>query len=164
MPKRPAGTPAIRRFAASSSETPIWAAAELATFGNLSMLIQNLVHKEDRQAIARFFYVDQSVFCNSLHHFTVLRNFTAHHARIWNREFPITLQFPKTYKNHEINPILFNKRSSGVNRIYNSVRMLDYLLGQIDSSLNLFELFKDLLLKYPHIPRLMLGVPIGLKL
>ena len=143
---------------------PIWAAAELATFGNLSMLVQNLVHKEDRQTIARFFNVDQSVLCNSLHHFTVVRNFTAHHARIWNREFPITLQFPKKFMNDEIKTIQFNKAPSGINRIYNSIRMLDFLLNQIHSSFNLYELFKELLLEYPHIPRSMIGVPAGLNL
>lgn len=138
---------------------PIWASTELATFGNLSMLLDNLADQDDRRLIAKYFNLDESVLVNFVHHFSVLRNFNAHHARMWNRVFPFPLQAPRNYfKNNSI-PLNLNTNSKDRARIFNSVLVLDYLVSQIDHNFRFMESFKDLMSSYPGIPRHLMGIP-----
>jgi len=82
----------------------------------------------DRQRIADFFNIDESLFVTAIHHFSVIRNICAHHARLWNRELVVPLKIPKK------TPALSNARfSSGKSayRIHNSRVILAYLLKNI---------------------------------
>lgn len=66
---------------------PIWKSVEVLSFSTLSMLYKNLM-REDKEEIAKKFYkisknpaIDQW-----LHTLTVVRNISAHHGRLWNKE------------------------------------------------------------------------------
>ena len=58
-----------------------------------------------------------------MHHLTSLRNICAHHSRLWNRKFTITLKLPKTPQN-----LVRNFNQSEPRRLYNSLVILIWLL------------------------------------
>ncbi len=66
---------------------PIWAAAEVMSFGTLSFLYKGLL--EQIQANVAGGLVHHRVLHNWFHFLTYLRNACAHHTRLWNRELPI---------------------------------------------------------------------------
>jgi len=109
---------------------PIWAACEVCSFGLTSRFVNNLLHRADRQEIARPYGIDESVLRSFLHHLTVVRNHSAHHGRVWNRRFG-----NKQFKlpNHPA-ALKVNFSSDAVSelRIYNTLTMLLHLLSVID--------------------------------
>jgi len=107
---------------------PIWMVSEIMSFGELSRWIKNLNAPKDRQKIADFFDLDESVFDTAIHHFSVLRNICAHHSRLWNRDlvFPLKLpQRPAFFRSGYFNTGIHSRR------IYNSLVMLAYFIGKI---------------------------------
>lgn len=136
---------------------PIWVVAEISSFGYLSKTIENLVRVEDRQAIANRFFVDETIFCSSLKHLNLLRNFVAHHARVWNRRFFVRMQIPRNRKAKEHIQHQFNLDSP--DKIYNTLVLLDYYLACIGDEFKLLEKVQQLLIKYPTIDKKLMGFP-----
>ncbi|MFK0727598.1 Abi family protein [Rothia sp. BD8] len=64
---------------------PIWMAAEIMSLGLLSKWYDNLREDSLRKGIARECGLPPEVLSRFLRVFTVLRNRSAHHARVWNR-------------------------------------------------------------------------------
>ena len=109
---------------------PVWVICEAMTMGQLSKWYKNLRRRQDRNAVARIYGVDETNLTSFLHHLTVVRNHCAHHARIWNREFMFLWKLPRKkppglYQN-------FNKDDG--RRIYNTLVMLGYLMDQLGSN------------------------------
>lgn len=103
---------------------PLWASCEVMSFGLLSKLIKSLRHRADRQSVAETYGLDERVFCSFLHHLCNVRNLCAHHSRIWNRRFTITMKLPKW-------PADFAKRfndEAGRN-LFNTLVMLDQVIA-----------------------------------
>lgn len=102
---------------------PIWAMVEVMTFGQLSNWYSNTRYRQDRNAVAAVYRVDEKILTSLLHHLTIIRNICAHHARLWNREFPVIPTLPKKGI-----PALCqtNKR-----KIYNTLVLILYLMHQI---------------------------------
>lgn len=74
---------------------PIWMASELMSLGQLSHWYAALKKPSLRQAVARPFSLDETVFVPFTHHLSVVRNICAHHGRLWNRTFDIPLRLPR---------------------------------------------------------------------
>ncbi|MBU2601025.1 MAG: Abi family protein [Actinobacteria bacterium] len=74
---------------------PVWAVCEVMSLGQLSRWYGNLRPMPARRSIAGAYDVDQRVLQSWLHHLTHVRNFCAHHSRLWNREFTITPLLPR---------------------------------------------------------------------
>jgi abortive infection bacteriophage resistance protein len=72
---------------------PIWVAAEIMSFGTLSLLYKGLHHR-DQRAIAQPYRIHQRVFGSWLHCLAHVRNICAHHARLWNRDLSIVPMLP----------------------------------------------------------------------
>ena len=102
---------------------PIWAMVEVMTFGQLSNWYGNTRYRQDRNAVAAGYGLDEKILTSLLHHLTIVRNTCAHHARLWNREFPVIPTLPKKGV-----PSLSqtNKR-----KIYNTLVLMLYLMDQI---------------------------------
>lgn len=107
---------------------PIWAACEVMSFGQLSRWISNLKQRKDRQQIANPYDLDEKVLCSFLHHLTHVRNLCAHHSRLWNRRFTITMQIPTSRPGHALG--WFN--ASADRQVYNTLVMLGVLTKVID--------------------------------
>ncbi len=105
---------------------PIWAICEIMSFGQLSICYKQLRLRADRNAIARPFGIGEKALASFMHHLTHIRNITAHHGRLWNRRFVVTMTIPAL-------PVeLARKFNPGAPRnIYNTLVMLAYLLKLI---------------------------------
>ena len=79
----------------SESLPPLWATVEIMTFGQLSNWCSNTRHRQDRNEVAMQYGLDERILTSLLHHLTIVRNTCAHHARFWNREFPVIPKLPK---------------------------------------------------------------------
>jgi abortive infection bacteriophage resistance protein len=111
------------------SRPPIWAITELLTLGGLSKWIENINARQDRQAIAERFQLDEIVVRAFAHHLTHIRNICAHHGRVWNRKFTLIMTIPKKPKNlHE----QFNRDQIEERKIYNTLVMLSWCIRAIN--------------------------------
>ncbi len=80
----------------SPSMPPVWKTLEVASFGTLSKLFCNMADISVKKSVAKSFGLPQYKYLESwIRSITVLRNCCAHHARIWNRRFPLMPQLPK---------------------------------------------------------------------
>lgn len=66
---------------------PVWIAIELTSIGQLSKWFMNLKSQEDKAAVAKRYRIHYSVLQAVLDNLTLIRNYAAHHNRIWNRNF-----------------------------------------------------------------------------
>ena len=107
---------------------PIWAACEVMSLGQLSRWVSNLKFRRDRQRIAETYDLDEQVLCSFLHHLTHVRNLCAHHSRLWNRRFTITMRLPSARPFQVLG--WFNP--SAERQIHNTLVMLGVLLRVID--------------------------------
>jgi abortive infection bacteriophage resistance protein len=104
---------------------PIWAICEVMSFGQLSKWYKILKFRQDRQAIATPYGIDEKALGSFMHHLTHVRNFIAHHCRLWNRKLTVTMTLPKSPDSLVEN---FNHSPEAERRVYNTVAMLGYLL------------------------------------
>lgn len=90
---------------------PIWMVIETLTFGECVMIFNQLL-PEYRKIIAETYRINKKFISNWFHALSIIRNFCAHHSRLWNREMVIILsQKHGLYKN------LFNNENG--NRLFN---------------------------------------------
>ena len=75
---------------------PVWKTMEVISFGTLSKLYCNFNDTDVKKQVAKSFGLPQYLYLESwMKCASVLRNYCAHHARLWNRRFPIMPQLPK---------------------------------------------------------------------
>ncbi len=80
----------------SPSFPPAWKTLEVVSFGTLSKLYCNMRDVEVKKKVARDFHLPQYLYVeNWIKCASVLRNSCAHHARLWNRRFPLMPKIPK---------------------------------------------------------------------
>jgi len=104
---------------------PIWAISEVLTFGQLSKWFQIIKRRNDRKAIADAYGMDEKAFASFMHHLSHVRNFVAHHCRLWNRKLTVTMRIPKYPTKLVAN---CNQDPAAERQIYNTLVMLGYLL------------------------------------
>ena len=71
------------------------------------------------------FKLDESIFVPLVQHLATVRNSCAHHGRLWNKTFNVTLKLPKKQPVDLANAL--NREAS--QKVYNTLAMLQYLLG-----------------------------------
>lgn len=112
---------------------PIWAVVELMTMGHLSKWFSNIKARNDRQAISRIYGLDEKILTSFCHHLTPIRNYCAHHARLWNRDFTVLMTLPIKGRAELINGLNTPVSNQQPNRkIYNTLVMLIYLMDVIN--------------------------------
>lgn len=135
---------------------PLWMVVEVMSLGQLSKWFSNIKRRQDKNLIAKPFGMDEVVLDSFLHHLTTVRNYCAHHSRLWNRKFTITTKLPK--KNPDI---LVNSLSSEDKRkIYNTLAMFEYFMEEISPGTRwrqrLFHLFDN----NPSVSSKAMGFPV----
>lgn len=132
----------IHHLMATYSENlpPIWAVCEVMSLGLLSRWYNNIKPMNTRNVIAGVYSLDESTFASWLHHLSVVRNVCAHHSKLWNREFTILPQRPRTKP-----AALVPEFISGSNKIYNTLVITLYLMDQISPGHHWRARLKDLL-------------------
>lgn len=128
---------------------PSWKTIELCSFGTLSKLYYNFSDNRVKKKIARQFNLPNHIVMESwLRSFTLLRNYCAHHARIWNRLFNAGPQM-----NVKLRGKWITNQDINVNKLYALLCCLVYCLdslclGNADDFRNQL---KTLLLSYASI-------------
>ncbi|MGH1573772.1 Abi family protein [Methylobacterium sp. P31] len=103
---------------------PIWMSAEIISLGQLSKWVGNLKFRSDRQAIAKCFGLDEKILISAAHHLTYVRNICAHHGRLWNKQFTVTMTVPNSPASLKLAMNPFSNR-----KLYNTLALLGYLLN-----------------------------------
>ena len=118
----------IRHMLATYSEPlpPVWAVCEVMSIGLLSRWYNSLKPMPTRRAIASVYGVDEKVLQSWLHHLSLVRNLCAHHSRLWNREFSITPEIPKSKPVKLAGEFRQNSR-----KIYNTLLILLHFMDAI---------------------------------
>lgn len=134
---------------------PVWKTLEVITFGTLSKLYCNLKDNSIKKKIAKEFYLPQHIILeNWIKCAVVLRNYLVHHARLWNRNFPIIPQtskpFRKKWLNHQI-PV--------TNKLYPHLCCLQYFLNSIKEDNFFKERLKVLIANHPNVDIAAMGFP-----
>ncbi len=109
---------------------PVWVACEVMSLGTLSRWFANLKPTKTRAAIARTYKLDHGVLATFIHHLTHVRNVCAHHSRLWNRRFTITMKLPQT----KPEGLAANFHLGADRRLYNTLVMMLWILDCVDSS------------------------------
>jgi len=109
----------------------IWAIPLVINFGTFSRLFNSLKHGYDRNLISSIYCLDERVFRSWLHHITYVRNYVAHHSRIWNRSFTINPVLPKDKPRIFKNSLRYEDKSNPddvlYRKIYNTLVFFVYL-------------------------------------
>lgn len=148
----------IKHLTQKYSETlpPIWAVVELMSLGQLSQWYDNLQNRHDRKIIADTYDVDEKNLRTFLHHLTTIRNHCAHHARVWNRDYTVTLKIPNKRPASLVSS--FNHQSSSERKLYNTLVLLAYLMNLISPGSHWKSRLIELFNKHPVNPHAM-GFP-----
>jgi len=145
--------PFIKHFKNNYKEElpPIWASVEVMTLGQISNWFSILKFRQDRQLIAKYYHLDETVFKSFLHHLTIIRNIVAHHGVLWNKKLTLEFKIPKSMKQ--------NYNLNDRKKLFNTFVMLEYLLNKISKTTNFKKTLDNLLNKY-KIDRKLLGYKI----
>lgn len=140
------------------SQPPSWMSLEVANFGLLSKIYQNVKDGEEKQAVAQHFglkkikTLENWMFC-----FSNLRNICAHHGRVWNRRLTSLPQLP--YNNSL--PFLTKTEIEKIypNKVYAVICCIYYLLKTIAPNTQFKVELKQLMLSCPLKQEKEMGFP-----
>lgn len=107
---------------------PIWAASEVMSFGLLSRFYENIKRNSERKQISTTYGLSPETLESLLQHCAYIRNLCAHHSRLWNRRFTITLQLPQSSPPG----VIPNLNRAQDRLIYNTLVMLVHMLAVIE--------------------------------
>ena len=110
------------------SRPPIWAACEVMSFGNISKLCELILRERDRKRLASAYGLSINDYISLLHHLNYVRNICAHHSRLWNRRFTITVSLPKK----QPAKVVASVHPPEGRRIYNTLVLLAHLAETIE--------------------------------
>lgn len=133
---------------------PVWKTLEVVSFGTLSKLFCNFMDTETKKRVAKEFGLPQYVYLESwIRCAAVLRNFCAHHARIWNRRFPLKPKIPNRLPNRWI------ATQQKPQKLYHQLCSLLYMEQSVTPNSDLREKLLDLFKKYPELDFHAMGFP-----
>lgn len=131
----------------TSNFPPAWKMLELISFGCLTRLYRNFSDTPVRKRIARSFGVSKPEALESwMVAVNVLRNHCAHHARVWNRNFPNRPQLPPVMRN-----VWVNVNGIAPTSPYALFCCIAYWMNGIDAQNTFVADIKALFKKYPTI-------------
>lgn len=133
----------------------VWAVCEVMSFGQLSRWYDSLKPRATRNAIASPFGLDDDLLASWLQHLSHVRNFCAHHARVWNREFTMVPKLARTKPAR-----LAGSFVSGSRDLYNTLVIILYLMDVIAPDHTVRDRLRALMHEYQPTLSVM-GFPAG---
>lgn len=136
---------------------PAWKTLELTSFGSLSRLYGNLKNNiKAKDTIAKELGTVNHTFLPSwLQSIAQIRNFCAHHSRLWNRNLPGK---PKLLPNPPNRWIKDVPKENEFHMLYIHLCCMKYLLNIIDPENRFKERLVEILLEYPNVDPNALGL------
>lgn len=141
----------------SEALPPIWASVEVMSLGQLSNWYTNIKLRQDALMVASNYGLDSQTLSSLLHHLTVLRNMCAHHARVWNRLFTISIQPPRAKPAILISAMQTDAKQKM--KLYNTLVMMNWMLNIIQPDHDWTHRLLALLAEYPTIQTRHMGFP-----
>ncbi|WP_040348024.1 Abi family protein [Brevibacterium mcbrellneri] len=108
-----------------SGQLPIWAAVEIIDWGALSYLYQ-LAPIDARDTIASQIRLSASQFGSWLRTLNIVRNYSAHHNRMFNRVYTLKPKLPAKHDVPELAPV-----ANAINRSFGQLTLIQYLLAEL---------------------------------
>lgn len=134
---------------------PVWKSLEVSSFGTISKLYCNLKDNKIKKSIARQFNLPQHEVLESwIKSIVILRNSIAHHARIWNRRFPLMPQLSMPLRGAWIDGSHIYAK-----KLYAQLCCLAYLENSIHPDNDFKIQLKKLFSEYPSINLHAMGFP-----
>lgn len=134
---------------------PVWKTMEVITFGTVSKLYQNLADKSIKKKIARSFGLPQYRMMESwIKPLAGLRNFIAHHSRVWNRNFPQMPQLPP-----RLSAPWISTEGISHTKLYAQLCCLAYLQNAIHPQNDFSTKLHALLQQHPNVDLRAMGFP-----
>lgn len=139
---------------------PSWKTLEQVSFGNLSKLYGNLYHKvKAKDDIAKEFgAVNHTYLPSWLQSIAQIRNFCAHHSRLWNRNLPGTVKLLSKPPNPWIKDDDNVPKQHEFSKLYVHMCLMKYLLNTIHPNNDFSSRLNDLFIKYPNVDPNALGM------
>lgn len=136
---------------------PAWKTLELTSFGALSRIYGNLKSKiTSKDTIAAEFGVVNHTFLPSwLQSIAQIRNYCAHHSRLWNKNLPGRPKLLSNPPNDWIKDIPIEKEW---HMLYIHLCCIKYLLNVVQPKNHFTEQLADLFIKYPSVDSNALGM------
>lgn len=141
------------------SRPPIWAACEVMSFGLLSRFYANIKQASTKKQIARTYDLGGPLLESLLTHASYLRNLCAHHSRLWNRSFTITVSLP-TSQPATIIPAL-NQDPAAARLAYNSIVLLGHVMSVVSPASDWKHRLKEHLATLNRPDHSEMGFPTG---
>lgn len=136
---------------------PSWKTLEVSSFGTLSKLYNNMNDYGVMKRVARDFDMPQHEYLRSwLESLTIVRNYCAHHARLWNAHFAVRPKITLRMRQKWIG--CFNFPSD---RLYPQLCCIAYWLNSINPHNTFVSDLKWILAKFPSVQTSMMGFPSG---
>lgn len=123
---------------------PSWMTLEVVSFGTLSRLYELLIMDDRKKAFAKEFGLNKvSIMENWMHALSNLRNCCAHHSRIWNRRFIVSVQLPTNtdYTFLDRNTISMTRR----NKLFSYLCIIKYILDIISPNNSFYRNLESLI-------------------
>ena len=106
---------------------PIWVVCEIMSFGTFSRLFAATGPEHLRKDIARTYKLFPEVLKSFLEHAVHIRNLCAHHCRLWNRRFTVSMMLPASQPKQ----IMDSFHPAEDRRIYNTLVLLGHMMDVI---------------------------------
>lgn len=114
-----------------SGDVPTWMAVEAWSFGTVSKLFA-IMHRNDKSAIAKRFVTNGETFTSWMRACATVRNYCAHHNRLWNKPLIDQPSVPKGWEAKSVQHISGSRLSE--TRVYAVLAIIAYCLDQTNSS------------------------------
>jgi len=140
---------------------PIWMVMEILTFKEVSVLFSFLRIREDKQAIAEFWDLPDTVLRSWFRALSDLRNVCAHHSRTWNREFGSRPLMPRRLPARwpDLARPLADPRIDPTRRLYYLLVVIETLLRKINPGSTWHKRLHALLECHLSVSRAHMGMP-----
>ncbi len=133
---------------------PLWAVCEVMTLGQLSKWLDNLQQRQDRRAVAAPYGIDEQVLCSFAHHLSYVRNLCAHHARLYNRAFTLTVKLPQRPA-----ALAASLNPHAPRQLYNTLTLMQYLMALVSPGHSWTVRLQELLRQHGDVSPAAMGFP-----
>lgn len=134
---------------------PVWKTFEVISLGTLSKIYRNFKDIGVKKQIARSFNLPQHLCLENWLKCTVLlRNYVAHHNRLWNRVFPFYPQL-----NIKLRGVWISTTGVDNTRLYAQVCYVAYLLNYIVPTSDFRQHLIELVVQNPTVDIRAMGFP-----
>jgi abortive infection bacteriophage resistance protein len=139
---------------------PAWKALEQTSFGALSKLYGNLKPTVvSKNTIAQEYgAVNHTYLPSWLQSIAQIRNYCAHHSRLWNRNLPGTVKLLPKPPNPWINDAVNIPKQHEFIHLYVHMCLMKYLINTIHPNNNFTSRLNDLFINYPNVDPNALGM------